>query len=57
MTIFLLDDGGTEQKRNSDQIEAANAAQHRHDDLRRLCAELGVRYLTRARNEHAKLAI
>jgi cellulose synthase (UDP-forming) len=54
MTIFLLDDGGTEQKRNSDQIEAANAAQYRHDDLQRLCAELGVRYLTRARNEHAK---
>jgi cellulose synthase (UDP-forming) len=54
LTVFLLDDGGTEQKRNSDRIEAASAAQHRHDDLQRLCADLGVRYLTRARNENAK---
>jgi cellulose synthase (UDP-forming) len=54
LTVFLLDDGGTEQKRDSDQIEGASAAQHRHTDLQRLCAELGVRYLTRARNEHAK---
>ena len=54
LNVYLLDDGGTEQKRNSDRIEAASAAQHRHDDLQRLCADLGVRYLTRARNEHAK---
>ena len=45
LTVFLLDDGGTEQKRNSDQIEAASAAQRRHEDLQRLCADLGVRYL------------
>jgi cellulose synthase (UDP-forming) len=54
LTVFLLDDGGTEQKRNSDRIETATEAQHRHADLQRLCEQLGVRYLTRARNEHAK---
>jgi cellulose synthase (UDP-forming) len=54
LTIFLLDDGGTEQKRDSDRFEEATAAQHRHADLQILCSELGVRYLTRARNEHAK---
>ncbi len=54
LTVFLLDDGGTEQKRNSDRIEIAIEAQHRSTDLQRLCDQLGVRYLTRARNEHAK---
>ena len=54
MTVFLLDDGGTDQKCNSDQLDAATQAQHRRSDLQRLCAELNVRYLTRSRNEHAK---
>jgi cellulose synthase (UDP-forming) len=54
LTIFLLDDGGTDQKRNSANIEGSNEAQQRHTDLQRLCAELGVRYLTRSRNDHAK---
>jgi cellulose synthase (UDP-forming) len=54
LSVFLLDDGGTEQKRNSDRLVAASEAQHRHTDLQKLCEELGVQYLTRARNEHAK---
>jgi cellulose synthase (UDP-forming) len=54
LTVFLLDDGGTEQKRNSDRLVAATEAQHRHADLQKLCEELGAQYLTRARNEHAK---
>lgn len=53
-TVWLLDDGGTEQKRNADDPDSAAAAQERYDQLNTLCAELGVRYLTRARNEHAK---
>jgi cellulose synthase (UDP-forming) len=52
--IWLLDDGGTEQKRNSDQILQAAAAQKRHGELKQLCADFGIHYLTRARNEHAK---
>jgi cellulose synthase (UDP-forming) len=53
-TVWLLDDGGTEQKRNSNNIPDAQAALRRHEELQKLCADLDVRYLTRARNEHAK---
>ena len=42
LTVFLLDDGGTEQKRNSSRLAAATEAQHRHADLQRLCEQLGV---------------
>ncbi|WP_448955534.1 UDP-forming cellulose synthase catalytic subunit [Labrys neptuniae] len=52
--VYLLDDGGTDQKRNAKDLRSATEAQQRHADLQRLCAELGVNYLTRARNEHAK---
>ena len=54
MTVFLLDDGGTDQKCNSDQLETATQALHRRSDLQKLCEEFDVRYLTRARNQHAK---
>ncbi len=53
-TVWLLDDGGTEAKRNSSNPESAAEAQERYDQLRALCDELGCRYLTRAANEHAK---
>jgi len=54
VTIWLLDDGGTVQKRNSEKIADANKAERRHAELRKLAEDLGVRYLTRERNEHAK---
>ena len=53
-TIWLLDDGGTDQKCESENVEEAIAAQQRRAELRKLCADLEVNYLTRARNEHAK---
>jgi cellulose synthase (UDP-forming) len=53
-TVWLLDDGGTDAKRNSDDPDSAAAAQDRYEQLQALCAELGCRYLTRSRNEHAK---
>jgi len=54
MTVWLLDDGGTDQKCNdADRVKAAQAIERRAS-LRALCAKLGVRYLARARNEHAK---
>lgn len=53
-TVWLLDDGGTRQKRESDRFEEAAAARRRHADLQALCADLGVRYLTRDRNLDAK---
>lgn len=54
LTVFLLDDGGTVQKRNSTNVSEAHAAEERHLKLQELCESLGVKYLTRDRNEHAK---
>lgn len=53
-TVWLLDDGGSVQKRNSSNIVEAQAAQRRHEELKQLCEDLDVRYLTRERNVHAK---
>ncbi|QFY62862.1 UDP-forming cellulose synthase catalytic subunit (plasmid) [Rhizobium grahamii] len=52
--VWLLDDGGTLQKRNSNKLLEAQAAVARHNELRQLCEDIGVNYLTRERNEHAK---
>ena len=52
--VWLLDDGGTVQKRNADKIGDANNAERRYAQLQKLSAEMGVTYLTRDRNEHAK---
>ncbi len=54
LNVWLLDDGGTLQKRNSDKIAEADSAEQRHAELQKLAADLGVHYLTRERNEHAK---
>jgi len=53
-TVWLLDDGGTVQKRNHANPESAREALERHESLQQLCRDLDVRYLTRERNEHAK---
>ncbi len=53
-TVWLLDDGGTDQKRQSEDVGAAHAAEQRFHQLNRLCEELGARYLTRPRNLQAK---
>ena len=52
--VWLLDDGGTLQKRNSNKLVEAQAAVARHAELKQLCEDLDVKYLTRDRNEHAK---
>lgn len=52
--VWLLDDGGTLQKRNSEKVAEAYAAEKRHEELKQLCLDLDVIYLTRDRNEHAK---
>ena len=54
LTIWLLDDGGTEQKRNAAAVVEGQTAAARHRELQALCGDLGVNYLTRARNEYAK---
>ncbi|WP_415234145.1 UDP-forming cellulose synthase catalytic subunit [Pseudorhodobacter sp.] len=53
-TVVLCDDGGTDQRCNSDNAELAEKSRKRRADLQALCAELGAKYSTRARNEHAK---
>jgi len=54
LTVWLLDDGGTDGKCNDADPAKSAAARERRRSLQVLCAELGVKYLTRARNEHAK---
>jgi cellulose synthase (UDP-forming) len=54
LTVYLLDDGGTDQKVQSANPLVAEAALKRREELQDLCRELGVKYLTRARNVHAK---
>jgi cellulose synthase/poly-beta-1,6-N-acetylglucosamine synthase-like glycosyltransferase len=49
---YLLDDGGTDARVNDP--EKGPAARKRQELLKAMCAELGVVYLTRPRNEHAK---
>jgi len=53
-TVWLLDDGSTDQKRKSANVADARAAELRYRTLQQLCEDLGVRYLSRERNEHAK---
>ncbi|WP_108045729.1 UDP-forming cellulose synthase catalytic subunit [Bosea sp. 124] len=54
LKVFLLDDGGTDEKCNADNFVAASAARERRATLQALCAGLGVTYLTRERNLSAK---
>ncbi len=54
-TVWLLDDGGTLQKPYAPNIlEAQAVPPDGNAELQRLCADLGVNYLTRERNVHAK---
>ena len=54
LTVWLLDDGGTDQKVADTNTEKAAAAMARRLSLTQLCADMGANYLTRAKNEHAK---
>ena len=54
LNIFILDDGATLERRNSPDLEKAQAAWERYHSLQALCSSLGVTYLTRATNAHAK---
>ena len=53
-TVVLCDDGGTDERCNSDDPAKAEAARKRRADLQALCAELGIVYSTRAQNINAK---
>ncbi|MCF6147178.1 MAG: UDP-forming cellulose synthase catalytic subunit [Candidatus Kuenenia sp.] len=50
--VYILDDGGTVAKRN--HPEKGMEAWNRYYSLKRMAKELGVRYITRQQNIHAK---
>ncbi len=54
LNIFILDDGSTLEKRGDPDQEKARQAQERYERLKSLARSLGVNYLTRERNIHAK---
>lgn len=54
LNIYLLDDGGTDQKCNQSDPDKASEAIGRRAELQALCLEMGITYITRERNEHAK---
>ena len=54
LTVFLLDDGGTDAKVHSQDPRVSIPAQRRRATLMALTERLDVRYLARAKNEHAK---
>lgn len=54
LNVYLLDDGGTDQKCADPDPAKAAEAKTRRADLKALCAKVGATYLTRPRNEHAK---
>ena len=54
LTVYLLDDGGTDEKVYSPDETKAKEALDRRKSMQSLCVELGVRYLTRERNIAAK---
>lgn len=54
LSIYILDDGGTWQKRNDPDPEKREKAWKRYEELKNLAKELEINYITRAKNEHAK---
>jgi len=54
LSVWLLDDGGTDQKCRSANVLESRVAISRRNELEALCQELGVTYITRAQNVHAK---
>lgn len=54
INIYLLDDGGTDEKLHARSASAAAAARARALALKQLCARLGVHYLSRRTNQLAK---
>lgn len=54
LNIYILDDGGTSEKLNDTDPKKAGKARDRQEKLKLLAGSLGVNYMTRQRNIHAK---
>lgn len=54
LKVYLLDDGGTDQRCRSEDPEFAAAARQRRMELQTLCSRWGAHYLTREKNVGSK---
>lgn len=54
LNVYLLDDGGTDERTEASDPRLAAAAQERRRELQQLARDLGVSYLTRSANINAK---
>lgn len=54
LKVYILDDGGTDQRCNSGDPEFAAAARQRRLQLQALCRQWGAHYITRAKNVGSK---
>jgi cellulose synthase (UDP-forming) len=55
LNVYMLDDGGTDFRCNHHKDpKVREGAKKRKEEFSAFCKELGVNYLTRLRNEHAK---
>ena len=54
LNIYLLDDGGTVEKRQQKDPDLSAHAWGRYHELQALCEELGVNYMAREKNNDAK---
>jgi cellulose synthase (UDP-forming) len=54
LQIYLLDDGGTDAKRNNSNPKLALAALRRYEQLKALCEAMDINYHARQKNDHAK---
>jgi len=54
LKVYLLDDGGTDQRCQSEDPEFASAAKHRRLELQSLCNRWGAHYITREKNLGSK---
>ncbi|GLQ29812.1 UDP-forming cellulose synthase catalytic subunit [Litoribrevibacter albus] len=52
LNIHILDDGGTEQRCDHPSLGAVS--RHRARQLKKVAGDLGISYITRPKNEHAK---
>lgn len=54
LKVYILDDGGTDQRCHSEDRALAFAARRRREELQALCAQWGAHYVTREKNIGSK---
>ncbi len=54
LRVYLLDDGATQARLQHSNPDTVAAARARREELQALCRDIGVTYLAREKNQHAK---